>query len=158
MRRKWLKLPQGLPADTTLALCAHKSGLSRAEMLALWLAILDEALTRDPPGALEAEASTLLALKLDLPADKVTRALAALAARKWLTPQGRVLLWEKYQGTSTARVRAHRARKKQQPAATPSPAPRAASPSSRPDPDSPAAIAARRARMMQARGLPPLCP
>lgn len=152
-RRKWYRLYHGLPGDVTLAVAARRAGLSRAEMLALWICLIDHASQQDSPGSLADLDAEALALLLDLDAARITAALAALRDKKRIDSHQRIVGWDRHQSSSTRRVQALRARRRM--AAAP---PRPAAPSAKPvakapvrpaEADTPAAIAARRARLQQ---------
>lgn len=148
-RRKWYRLYHGLPGDVTLAVAARRAGLSRAEMLALWVCLIDHASQQENPGSLAELDAEALALLLDLDAVRITGALAALRDKKRIDSHQRIIGWDRHQSSSTRRVQALRARRRM--AAT---HPRAPAPVTKPAPrpaeaDTPAAIAARRARLQQ---------
>lgn len=157
-RRKWFKIYHGLPGDVTLAVVAKRAGFNRAEMLALWLALIDHANQQDPPGSIAGLDCDGLSLQLELDIAQIGTALDALREKKRLDRHQRIVGWDRYQSASTRRVQNLRARRRAASDATPKPAVR---PVPRPAPparnvaeiDSPAAIAARRARLQQNNGL-----
>lgn len=147
-----LRLPPQLSHNITLAIAAEKSGCTRAEILGLWLALLDHANQHD--GALGTLDQESLSLWLQLPPEKCRRALTALTEKKWLGRDQRITGWPAYLSSATHRARRRRAQPApsavpRTPRATPTPVARMA----RPDPDSPAEIAARRERLMHNSGL-----
>ncbi len=148
-RRKWFRVYHGLPDDVALAVAARQAGFSRAEMLALWLTLLDHASRHEQPGSLAGLDADTLSLQLGLEAERIAAGLAALKARKRVDSHQRIVGWDRYQSSSTRRVRNLRARRSS--AAAPTPPVKAlgrpGTPSTAPTPDSPAAIAARRARL-----------
>ena len=153
-RRKWFRVYHGLASDMTLAVAAQQAAITRADMIALWLCLLDHASRATPAGGIAQFEKEETALLLGLPLARVEAALAALHARKKIDTHQRITGWDKYQPSSTARVRALRARRQTTPKA-PQAAPPAPlrTPVRDADHDSPAAIAARRARLQHNNAL-----
>lgn len=152
-RKKWFRVYHGLVADLSLAVAAGQAGITRNDMVVLWLCLLDHASRAEPAGSIAHFDTDEAALLLGITHDKVTQALAVLRARKKIDAHQRITGWDKYQPTSTRRVRALRQRRKGEGVA---PAPRATPTAARnavPDHDSPAAIAARRARLQHNNAL-----
>lgn len=153
-RKKWFRLYHGMTHDMALAVAAQQAGLSRGDMIALWLCLLDHASQSTPAGCIAQFEHDETALLLGLQAEQIKAALTALRARKKIDSHQRISGWDKYQPSSTARVRALRARQKLSPRSAPTP-PVAQQPPvrARVDDDSPAAIAARRARLQHNNAL-----
>ena len=152
-RKKWFRLYHGLAGDMSLAVAAQQAQMTRGDMLALWLCLLDHASQATPSGNIAQFEKDETALLLGLSVDALERALAALRTRKKIDSHQRIVGWDKYQPSSTERVRAMRARRKAVAhKATTTPAP---TPVTRKtiDDDSPAAIAARRARLQHNNAL-----
>ncbi len=148
-RRKWFRIPHGISGDVTLAVAARHANLKRADMLALWLALLDHAGQQVPAGTINAVDHDALALLLDLTPEQISAAISALTRKKRIDKSGAIPDWLRHQSTSTTRVRAHRQRKTINKPPPPTP-PRPTAPTAA---DSPEVIAARRARLQQATHL-----
>jgi len=149
------RLFHGLPYDARLAVIAKRSSLSRAEALALFIALHDYASQTLPRGSLAGFDAEQVALALDLDAAKVSAALEALTDKGIIGPDMAFTEWARQLSPSTERVRRHRARKraagqlvrKRPPAAMMA------------DADDPAEAARRRQRLQSApvsRNLPPI--
>jgi hypothetical protein len=150
-RRKWFRIYHGLPDDIALAVAAKRAGFSRAEMLALWLVLLDHASRQEQAGSLQNLDMEAVALQLDIDAARVTAGLGALRDKKRIDQYQRIAGWERFQSSSTRRVQAFRARK-----SAPAPAAARSLPAALPPKratsaaaDTPAEIAARRQRLQQ---------
>jgi len=163
----WYKIYHGLPADPRLSVVARRAALTRAEALALWIALHDHASRQKPRGSLYGLDAEATALMLEIDAAKAEAALDAFYEKGMIDIENSIRDWARLQYRSTDRVRAHRARKYAQnhshaPVKTnpdsksdyetdrtaqthdPPPAPRPAA-----DPDTETEIAARRARLQQ---------
>jgi len=142
------RLFHGLPYDARLAVIAKRSGLTRAEVLALFIALHDGASQGAPRGTLSRFDAEEAALALDLDAAAVTAALEAFA-EKGIIAGDEFIEWRRQIAPSTERVRRHRARK------------RASGellrkrPVPLPDPDDPREAALRRQRLAMTRQTPP---
>lgn len=152
-RKKWFRLYHGLANDLSLAVAAQQAQMTRGDMLALWLCLLDHASQAAPSGSIAQFEKDETALLLGLPVETIDSALTALRTRKKIDSHQRIVSWDKYQPNSTERVRAMRARRNtpiKTPVMPPAPAPvvRKAI-----DDDSPAAIAARRTRLQHNNAL-----
>lgn len=154
-RRKWFRVYHGLASDMSLAVAAEQAQIARTDMIALWLCLLDHASRATPAGSIVQFEKEETALMLGMTSERVEAALRALRTRKKIDAHQRIAGWDKHQPSSTARVRALRARR--QNVAAPSTKTRAAPPAGQTrvaqDHDSPAAIAARRARLQQNNAL-----
>lgn len=139
--KKWYKIKHGTPFDPGLAVAARQAGMSRAEIIALYLAVLDRTSAHEGPDAEE------LSVLLDIEPSKVTAGLAALRARKFLLPDNRAACWAQRPASSTLRVRAWRAEQKKRETAFKK---RLAE-----NPDHPADTAARRSRLMARNDIHP---
>lgn len=137
--KKWYKIRRGTPFDPGLAVAARQAGMSRAEMVALYLAILDLLSAEESIDAEE------LSVMLDIDAQKAAAGVAALRARKFILPDNRAACWAKKPASSTLRVRAWRAEQKRREEALKK---------RLENPDHPAAAAARRERLMTGRQIP----
>ncbi len=174
MRKKWFKLYHGLPNDPLFAVVAQRAQISRAEAIALWIALMDSASQDAQRGSLKDADLESISLTLGIDIEKIHLALAAWQAKGRIDDKSRMAQWERQQGVSTPRVRAYRARMKEaeerararaaginqaaktaainlaaKTAAMNQPA------KSTPHADSPAAIAARRARLQEMQGRRP---
>lgn len=144
-RRKWFRIYHGLPDDVALAVAARQAEFSRAEMLALWITLLDHASRHDQPGSLNGIDADTLSLQLGIDAPRIAAGIAALRARKKIDAGLRITGWDRHQSSSTRRVQNLRARRRQAGSIPPSaPAPRVVKIA---EADTPAAMAARRHRL-----------
>lgn len=153
-RKKWFRVYHGLASDMALAVAAQHAQISRGDMIALWLCLLDHASQSTPAGSIAQFEKDEAALLLGLQPAAVDAALTALRTRKKIDSHQRITGWDKYQPSSTARVRALRARRQSaaaKPAQTVSTPPRPTR--SVDDDNSPAAMAARRARLQHNNAL-----
>ncbi len=142
---EFYRLYHGLPYDARLAVIAKRSGLNRAESLALFIALHDHASQMLPRGSLLGFDAEQAALALDLDATKVKAAIDALM-EKGIIEADQLTEWTRQLSPSTERVRRHRAKQRaaglllqKRPA---------------PSPDDPAEAARRRQRLQEA-ALPP---
>lgn len=147
MKQKFIRLPLGLPDDVVLAVAARRAGVSRAQMIALWVALLDHSSRQNNPGSLGGLDVEALSLQLELEPRQIDSALNALRGKKRLDSQQRIVGWDKYQSGSTRRVQAMRARRRQASGRAGAKQPPVKATAI--DADTPAAIAARRARLQQ---------
>ncbi len=148
-RKKWFRVYHGLATDMSLAVAAQHAQLTRSEMVALWLCLLDHASPSEPAGSIATFDHDEAALVLMIDNEKVASALKALRQRKKIDTHQRITGWDKYQPSSTHRVRKMRERRKTLPVQKPA----AQQVKVTPDHDSPAAIAARRARLQHNNAL-----
>ena len=107
----WYKLYNGLPTDPRLPVIARRSGLSRAETLALWVTLHDHASRQTPRGSLCGLDAEETAVLLEIDADKTAAALDAFYEKGMIDIENNISHWAKLQYKSTDRVRAHRAQK-----------------------------------------------
>lgn len=128
------RVHHGLPLDAKLTVIARNASLSRAEVLALWIVVMDHASRNDPRGsAAHIDAEEIAAL-LDIAPDKAVAGLAGFYKKRMITQNGMIAGWDRAQYSSTPRVQAMRERRRRE--------------SQRPlDPDTPDEIARRRARL-----------
>lgn len=105
------RLFHGLPYDARLAVIAKRSGLNRAEVLALFIALHDGASQGAPRGTLGRFDAEEAALALDLDPGAVAAALEAFAD-KGIIAGAEFTEWRRQAAPSTERVRRHRARKR----------------------------------------------
>lgn len=106
------RLQNGITTDARLAVVARRTGLTRAEILALWIALYDHASRNRPRGTLDGSDAEELATLLELDADKCAAALDALYDKGLITTDNKLSEWLRVQYTSTERVRAHRDRRR----------------------------------------------
>lgn len=135
----WYRVYQGLPYDAKLGVVARRSGLSRAEALALYICLFDAA-SHAQGGSVKALDPEATGIALDIDPLKIEAALAALSEKGLVDDAGCIADWEKLKPCSTARVQAHRRRKRQ----------RGEGKRVMPDPDSPAETRRRRERLLEA--------
>lgn len=143
---KWHKIYQGMAFDQVFAVIARKCGLARAEVLTLWLALIDHAHGDTAQGTTHGFRADDAALALDIDPAAAKKAVAEFRMFRLIAPDGAILRWRP-RWSSTGRVRAHRARKKAP--ATSTNKKQQAEKRIRIDADTPAETAARRARMME---------
>ena len=140
----WYRVFQGLPFDVRIGVVAKRAEMTRAEALALFIALYDCASQASPPGSLSAFDAEEAGVALDIAPKKIEAALEALRDRGFINKENALAEWQKQTLPSTERVRRHRARR------------RAEGLSKRPrvNPDTPAEAAARRERLQAERGRP----
>ena len=160
-----------MPGDARLAVAARRAGLNRAEMLGLWLTLLDHASRQKPRGQLGNLDSEELSVTLGLERATIEQALAACRDKNLIDADGRLSDWHRTEAASTRRVRAYRARQREkrlaaqktspahaprspQSATAPRPASSANRPPLSPHPDDARQIAERRARLSAPAGSP----
>lgn len=132
---KWFRIWHGLPSDARLGVVARKSGLSRPECIALYVALLDAASKSKPPGALDGVDAEELSVQLDIDTPRIQAGLRFLRERQMISADNRITCWKGRPSSATLRARAHRREQlREKP----------------PHPDDPAAVAARRARLVHA--------
>lgn len=107
----WYKIYHGLPTDPRLPVIAKRSGLTRAETLALWITLHDYASRQKPRGSLYGLDAEETALLLEMDAKKTAAALDAFYEKGMIDIENNISNWAQLQYKSTERVRAHRARK-----------------------------------------------
>jgi hypothetical protein len=134
----WYRVYQGLPYDAKLGVVARRSGLSKAETLALYICLFDAA-SRAEGGSVKALDPEATGIALDIDPAKIETALAALAEKGLVDDAGCIAGWQRLKPCSTARVQAHRRRR------------RGRGGGKRADPDCPAEARRRRARLEAAR-------
>lgn len=106
----WYKAYHGLPYDARLTVIARKASISKAEALAVWLALLDCASRNRPRGLVGDVDIEDIAIPLDIAPEDAARALAAFRDKGMITGQGHIRAWARHQPGSTLRVRTHRLR------------------------------------------------
>lgn len=145
---KWYKVRRGLSSDPKLAVVAKRSGLTRAETLALYLTLLDLASTGSPAGSLAGFDAEEVSVSLELDMTSVEKALASFRAKKMISADNKLTCWAGRPSSSTLRVRAFRARQHQ----SPNPPKHLKPPSFHPD--DPRAVVARREKLMHSAATP----
>jgi hypothetical protein len=108
----WFRMQNGVSQDPRLAVVARRSGLSRAEVLALWLTLYDHASRNRPRGSLDGLGADEMATLLDADLQKISIALDAFYDRGMITTGNHLAEWARVQRLSTERVRASRARRR----------------------------------------------
>lgn len=127
------RITQGLPYDALLGVVARRSGLSRAEVLGLYVLLLDTA-SRDGGGSVKALDPEAAGGTLEIDTAKVSAALKAMTEKGLVDDAGCISNWWLQQGmSSTERVRNWRKKRQEREA--------------RNNPDDPENIARRHARM-----------
>lgn len=105
-------MQNGVSQDPRLAVIARRSGLARAEVLALWLTLYDHASRNRPRGCLDGLGADEIAALLDADLQKTSAALEALYDRGMITTGNHLAEWSRVQRLSTERVRACRDRRR----------------------------------------------
>jgi hypothetical protein len=108
----WYKIYHGLPTDPRLPVIAKRTGLTRAETLALWITLHDYASRQKPRGSLYGLDAEETAVLLEMDARKTEAALDAFYEKGMIDIENNISHWAQLQYKSTERVRAHRARKR----------------------------------------------
>lgn len=111
----WYKMYHGLPTDARLAVVAHRTGVRRGHVLALWVTLLDRASQAKPRGHVTHLDIEELAVTLEIETADVEKTLTALRDKNMIEADGAIEEWHEKQNVSTARVRAFRARQKERP-------------------------------------------
>lgn len=106
------RMQNGVSQDARLAVVARRSGLARAEVLALWLTLYDHASRNRPRGYLGGLGADEIAALLDTDPQKVSAALDVLYDRGMVTTDNHLAEWTHVQRLSTERARASRARRR----------------------------------------------
>ena len=110
----WYKMYHGLPTDARLTVVARRADTVPALALALWVTLLDQASRAQPRGYITRVDTEELAVTLGLEPVSVEKMLAAFYAKNMVDSDGGIADWHEKQNTSTARVKAWRARQKEQ--------------------------------------------
>ena len=126
----WYRVYQGLPYDARLGVVARRSGLTRAETIALYIFLFDTASRGAAGGCVSKLDPEEAGIALDIDAAKVAAALGAMREKGLVNDAGCLADWDMQVPPSTLRVRAYRKRKLEQA-----------------DPDSPAEARDRRSRL-----------
>lgn len=107
----WFKVHHGIPLDARLAVIAHRTGMKRGEVLALWITLLDHAGRNMPKGSLAEIDIEQISVILELDDSAVKKALDTFREKKMISPDNTLADWEKIQPPpSTRRVQAFRHR------------------------------------------------
>jgi DNA-binding MarR family transcriptional regulator len=107
---EWFKMQNGVSLDPRLWTVARRAGLKRGEMLALWAVLYDHASRNRPRGSLAGLDADDIAALTDMDAACISVALDTLYTRGMITTDNHIAEWTQVQRLSTDRVRAHRAR------------------------------------------------
>lgn len=132
----WFRMALGFVFDTRLGVVARRARLTRAEVTALYLMLVDYAARALPRGTVAGFDVEEAGVALDIDPAKIPAAIRALREKELIGATGRVAEWHFLNRSSTSRVRAHRQRRK-------------AEAGMADFDDSETAAAARRARMMR---------
>lgn len=107
----WYKALHGMPFDTRLAVIARRSGLSRAETLALWVALLDHASRNTPQGNVRSFDAEEISVALEIESSRVALALESLREKGLIQADHLLKDWNRHApASSAARVRRFRQR------------------------------------------------
>lgn len=108
----WYRVYHGLPYDARLGVVARRAGLARAQVVALFLLLLDFASQAFPRGTLKGFDAEEAAIALEIPVADIDAALAAMREKGLLDGKGGINDWQQQPRNSTQRVRAYRMRRK----------------------------------------------
>jgi hypothetical protein len=108
----WYRAYHGMPQDPKLKVAAHRAKQPMANVLAVWVCLLDAASQNDPRGNVAIDAEQIAVMQ-DLQVDDVARIIHAFYEKNLITPENRLSAWDKRQYASSAeRVRKHREKMK----------------------------------------------
>lgn len=108
----WYRAYHGMPHDAKLKVVAHRTKQPMANVLAVWLCLLDMASQNNPRGNVVIDAEQIAVLQ-NLETEDVTKIINAFYEKNLLTPENQLTNWHKRQYTSPAeRVKKHRNGKK----------------------------------------------
>ena len=133
----------GAVYEPWIALAAERCDMSRAEVFTMWIALQDHASQSDPRGTVQDFDIDAVSIALNIAQEKSANLLLFWRERSTITQDHALKNWMKKQHHSTDRMRAFRSRRAEQQTRK---APQ------KTDPDSPAAVAARRQRLMPQAG------
>jgi hypothetical protein len=112
----WFRSHHGAPTDPKLRLVAKRCNLPAGTIAAIWWALLDHASQAEDRGSVASFDAEVCAIAFDYPVDDVRRAYETLCNAGLVSECFRLVSWERRQpkreGSSTDRVRKHRAEKK----------------------------------------------
>ena len=106
-----------MPQDAKLKVIAHRTKQPMANVLAVWLCLLDMASQNNPRGNVVIDAEQIAVLQ-NLETEDVTKIINAFYEKNLLTPEGHLTAWHKRQYTSPTE-RSKKSRANTQRAATP---------------------------------------
>lgn len=111
-----------MPQDPKLKVIAHRAKQPMADVLAVWLCLLDMASQNNPRGNVVIDIEEIAVMQ-NLETDDVKKIIEAFYTKNMITPEGRLAAWDKRQyATPAERVKKHRDSKKHD--VTPSNAPK----------------------------------
>lgn len=108
----WFRMALGFIFDTRLGVVARRARLTRAEVAALYLMLVDYAARALPRGTVAGFDVEEAGVALDIDPAKIAAAIRALREKELIGATGRVAEWHFLNRSSTSRVRAHRQRRK----------------------------------------------
>ena len=112
----WFRWYHNATSDPKFTVIARKSGRQKAEVIAVWAALLEHASEAETRGCIEDVDPEIIAACLDMDDDAVTAIMSAMIA-KGMICDGAITAWNRRQvireDDSSERVRAFRDRKKQ---------------------------------------------
>lgn len=113
MSIEWYRAYHGMPQDAKLKVIAHRTKQPMADVLAVWVCLLDMASQSSPRGNVAVDPEEIAVMQ-NLETEDVRKIVEAFYTRNMITPEGRLAAWDKRQYTTSAeRVKKHRDGKKQ---------------------------------------------
>lgn len=108
----WYRVYHGLPYDARLGVVARRAGLARAQVVALFLLLMDYASQAFPRGTLAGFDAEEAAIALEIPVSDIDAAMEAMRDKGLLDGKGAINDWQQQPRSSTQRVRAWRLKRK----------------------------------------------
>ena len=107
----WWRAHHGISSDSKLAAVAIRAKAKRAEVLAVWVCLLDYASQNDKRGNVSDLQAEDIAAQLELSEDLVARIMGAMRARKMILEAGMIAAWESRNPAKTDDTNAERQRR-----------------------------------------------
>ncbi len=112
MSIEWYRAYHGMPQDAKLKVIAHRTKQPMADVLAVWVCLLDMASQNNPRGNVVIDPEEIAVMQ-NLETDDVKKIIEAFYTKNMITPEGRLAAWDKRQYTTSAeRMQRHRDKKK----------------------------------------------
>jgi hypothetical protein len=107
----WWRAHNGISSDSKLAAIANRAKAKRAEVLAVWVSLLDFASQNDKRGSVSDLLSEDIGAQLELDEDLVQRIIEAMRKRGMILRDGMLAAWEKRNPGKTDDTNAERQRR-----------------------------------------------